>query len=63
MARKDDVFMSFIKHELISEKYNLIEEDIPNNLTIRLVPTPCKNRVISELVVTCRRMRLATILS
>lgn len=32
MARKDDVFMSFIKHELISEKYDLKEDDMPNSI-------------------------------
>ncbi len=32
MARKDDIFMSFIKHELISEKYKINETDIPNSL-------------------------------
>lgn len=32
MARKDDIFISFIKHELISEKYELTETDLPHNL-------------------------------
>ena len=32
MARKDDIFISFISHELISEKYNISEAEIPNNL-------------------------------
>lgn len=32
MARKDDIFVSFIKHELISEKYNISENDLPHNL-------------------------------
>lgn len=32
MARKDDIFISFIKHELISEKYNISENDLPHNL-------------------------------
>jgi hypothetical protein len=32
MARKDDIFMSFIKHELINEKYELTETDLPHNL-------------------------------
>jgi hypothetical protein len=32
MARKDDIFMSFIKHELIIEKYKINEEDVPHSL-------------------------------
>jgi len=32
MARKDDIFISFIKDKLISEKYDLNETDLPNNL-------------------------------
>ena len=32
MARKDDIFISFIKHELITEKYNLSDEDLPQTL-------------------------------
>lgn len=32
MARKDDIFVSFIKHELISEKYNLSENELPHTL-------------------------------
>lgn len=32
MARKDDIFISFIKHELIKEQYNLTESDLPLNL-------------------------------
>lgn len=32
MARKDDIFISFIKHELITEKYMLAEADLPHNL-------------------------------
>jgi hypothetical protein len=32
MARKDDIFISFIKHEIISEKYELKETDLPHNL-------------------------------
>lgn len=32
MARKDDIFVSFIKHELITEKYILAEADLPLNL-------------------------------
>ncbi len=32
MARKDDIFISFIKHELINEKYKLTETDLPHNL-------------------------------
>ncbi|MEO7977695.1 hypothetical protein [Flavobacterium sp.] len=32
MARKDDIFISFIKHELIREQYNLTESDLPLNL-------------------------------
>lgn len=32
MARKDDIFISFIKHELITEQYDLTETDLPHNL-------------------------------
>lgn len=32
MARKDDIFISFIKDKLISEKYDLNESDLPYNL-------------------------------
>lgn len=32
MARKDDIFISFIKDKLISEKYDLNETDLPHNL-------------------------------
>lgn len=32
MARKDDIFISFIKHELITEQYDLRETDLPHNL-------------------------------
>jgi hypothetical protein len=32
MARKDDIFISFIKHELITEQYDLIKTDLPHNL-------------------------------
>tara|TARA_R110000744_G_scaffold305286_2_gene413572 strand:+ start:1900 stop:2133 length:234 start_codon:yes stop_codon:yes gene_type:complete len=33
MARKDDVFKSFLEHELISEKYEIPKEDLPNKLS------------------------------
>ena len=32
MARKDDIFISFIKHELINEKYNIDTDEIPLSL-------------------------------
>ena len=32
MARKDDIFISFIKDKLISEKYDLNESDLPYSL-------------------------------
>jgi hypothetical protein len=32
MARKDEIFMSFINHELINEKYELSKTDLPHNL-------------------------------
>lgn len=32
MARKDDIFISFIKDKLISEKYDLNESDLPHSL-------------------------------
>jgi hypothetical protein len=33
MARKDEILMSFLKHEMLSSKYELEKSDIP--LTIR----------------------------
>ena len=32
MARKDDIFVSFIKHELISELNGISKENLPQNL-------------------------------
>jgi hypothetical protein len=32
MAKKDDIFISFMKHELIKSKYELNSEDIPSNV-------------------------------
>ena len=32
MARKDDIFDSFIKHELITDKYKLTIDQIPTSL-------------------------------
>ncbi len=33
MARKDDIFKSFMEHEMISEKYDIISNEIPKNLS------------------------------
>ncbi len=32
MARKDDIYISFINHELIKEKYNVNEGALPKNI-------------------------------
>ena len=32
MARKDEIFNSFIQHPLISDKYNIDSKDLPNTL-------------------------------
>ncbi|WP_026977596.1 hypothetical protein [Flavobacterium tegetincola] len=32
MARKDEIFNSFIKHELIADKYSLTVDQIPTSL-------------------------------
>ncbi|MCG8804142.1 hypothetical protein G1K75_00485 [Tenacibaculum finnmarkense] len=35
--RRSKIFRKFISHELITEKYGVKKEDIPNNLTKALV--------------------------
>ncbi len=37
MARKDDIFLSFLKHNIINEKYDIPENEFPRNLTEGLV--------------------------
>ncbi len=32
MARKDDIFFSFLNHELLREKYSIEPSDIPKDL-------------------------------
>jgi len=32
MARKDNIFKSFLEHELIHTKYNLQSEELPNTV-------------------------------
>lgn len=32
MARKDDIFNSFLKHEIVTDKYGITHEDLPENL-------------------------------
>lgn len=32
MAKKDEIFKSFLKHEILSEKYKIASEDIPNTV-------------------------------
>ncbi len=32
MARKDDIFLSFINHELIEKEYKVANFDLPQNL-------------------------------
>lgn len=32
MARKDDIFTSFISHDLVNEKYNIEDKEFPKNL-------------------------------
>ncbi len=33
MARKDDIFKSFLEHEIIYEKYGINKEELPNKLS------------------------------
>jgi len=33
MARKDDIFKSFLEHEILKKEYNLTDEDL--NITLR----------------------------
>jgi hypothetical protein len=37
MARRDDIFLSFMHHPTISEKYNILDKELPRNLTEGLV--------------------------
>jgi hypothetical protein len=37
MARKDDIFLSFLKHNVINEKYEIPVSELPRNLTEGLV--------------------------
>lgn len=32
MANKDDIFLSFIKHPIINDKYGVVKSDLPKNL-------------------------------
>ncbi len=32
MARKDDIFVSFVKHPIVKDKYGIDQSDLPNNL-------------------------------
>jgi hypothetical protein len=33
MARKDEIFSSFLKHEIISKKYDLKKSDLPTTVS------------------------------
>jgi len=46
MARKDEIYISFLKHELITEKYGLKEEELPCNLREGL---ESKNTIVKTL--------------
>lgn len=46
MARKDEIYNSFLKHELIVEKYDLKKEDLPKNLREGL---KSKNTIVKTL--------------
>lgn len=37
MARKDEIFKSFLKHDIIKEKYNVKESDLPSSIREGLV--------------------------
>ena len=37
MARKDDILNSFLKHDILREKYNLKESDMPKSIREGLV--------------------------
>jgi hypothetical protein len=32
MARKDEIFKTFLSHDLLKEKYSLTEKDLPNTV-------------------------------
>jgi len=33
MARKDDIFLSFLQHPLVKDKYGIRKADLPRNLS------------------------------
>ncbi len=37
MARKDDIFNSFLRHDILKEKYNVKKSDLPNSIREGLV--------------------------
>ena len=37
MARKDDILKSFLKHDIIKEKYNVKENELPSTIREALV--------------------------
>lgn len=46
MARKDEIFNSFLKHEIITNKYGVTQEDLPQNLNEGL---NSKNTVVKTI--------------
>ena len=48
MARKDEIYNSFLNHELFSEKYAIKKEDIPKNLSEGL---RSQNTIIQALAI------------
>lgn len=50
MARKDDIFLSFIEHPLIEEKYGLKNKDLPKNLEDGLLAEDAIIKTIALIV-------------
>jgi len=48
MARKDEIFMSFLKHEIIQEQYNIPPADLPKTIQEGL---DSKHAIIKTLAV------------
>ena len=46
MARKDEIYISFLKHELIAEKYDVKKEELPKSIREGL---KSKNAIVKVL--------------
>ena len=50
MARKDEIFSSFLQHELLNDKYNLTKEELPNTIQDALNSNSTIIRTIAMIV-------------